>query len=81
MFLPLVKPIVRTAFLIVSLIIYGLTIFAAYGGRFDPDFFTFPAVLTLALPWFAIASLVITIAWFACGHIFAGGIEIGRAHV
>lgn len=76
MFLPLVKPIVRTAFLIVSLIIYGLTIFAAYGGRFDPDFFTFPAVLTLALPWFAIASLVITIAWFACGHIFAGGIGV-----
>lgn len=76
MFLPIIKPILRIAALVVSICIYALTIFAAYGGRFDTDFFTIPAVLTLALPYFAIASLLITIAWFACGRIFAGGLGV-----
>lgn len=76
MFIPLVKPILRTAALILSIIVYALTILAAYGGRFDPDFFTFPAVMTLALPWLAIASLVITVAWFCFGRIFAGGLGV-----
>lgn len=76
MFLPLVKPILRIAALVVSLAIYAVTIFAAYGGRFNTDYFTIPAVLTLALPYFAIATLVITLAWFACGKIFAGGIGV-----
>lgn len=76
MFIPLLKPILRTAALIVSVIIYALTVFAAYGGRFDPDFFTFPATLTIALPWLAIATLIITVAWFCFGRIFAGGLGV-----
>lgn len=76
MFIPLVKPILRTAALVASIIIYSLTILAAYGGRFDPEFFTFPAMLTLALPWFATASLLITIAWFCFGRLFAGGLGV-----
>lgn len=76
MFIPLVKPILRTAALILSIIVYALTILAAYGGRFDPDFFTFPAVMTLALPWLAIATLVITVVWFCFGRIFAGGLGV-----
>jgi len=58
MFLPVIKPLLRTALLIVSIIVYALTILSAYGGRFDPDFFTFPSLLTLALPWLAIATLL-----------------------
>lgn len=76
MFLPLLKPILRTAALVASLIIYALTILAAYGGRIDPELFTFPAILTLALPWFATASLLITIAWFCFGRIFTGGLGV-----
>lgn len=76
MFIPLVKPILRTAGLIASVIIYALTILAAFGGHFDPDFFTFPAIMTLALPWLAIATLLITAAWFCAGHIFAGALGV-----
>lgn len=76
MFLPVIKPLLRTALLIVSIIVYALTILSAYGGRFDPDFFTFPSLLTLALPWLAIATLLITVAWFASGHLFAGGLGV-----
>lgn len=76
MFLPLVKPILRLAALIASIIVYAVTILAAYGGRFDPDFLTIPSVLTLALPYFAIASLLITVAWFVCGRIFAGALGV-----
>lgn len=76
MFLPLVKPILRLAALIASIIVYAVTILAAYGGRIDPDWLTLPSVLTLALPYFAIASLLITIAWFACGRIFAGALGV-----
>lgn len=72
--LPIVKPILLIAARIASFIVYAITILAAYGGRFDPDIFTIPAVLTLALPYFAIASLLITIAWFVCGKIFTGAI-------
>ena len=36
MFIPLVKPILRTAALILSIIVYALTILAAYGGRLPP---------------------------------------------
>jgi len=76
MFNPIVKPILHIAALIASVIVYAITILAAYGGRFDPDYFTIPAILTLALPYFAIASLLITIAWFVCGKIFSGTIGV-----
>lgn len=76
MYLPLIKPILLIAARIASIIVYAITILAAYGGRFDTDFFTIPAVLTLALPYFAIASLLITIAWFVCGKIFTGAVGV-----
>lgn len=76
MFLPLVKPILRIAALVVSIIIYALTILSAYGGRFDTEFFTFPAMMTLAMPWFATATLIITILWFCFRRIFAGGLGV-----
>lgn len=68
MILPVIKPIFRIAALIISIVIWGLTIFSAYGGRFNPDFFTLPAVMVLLLPYFATASLLITIAWLATRH-------------
>lgn len=72
MFLPLVKPILRIAALVVSVIIYALTILAAYGGRFNTEFFTFPAIVTLCLPYLALLTLLITIAWFACRRLIGG---------
>lgn len=74
--LPLIKPVLRIACLVVSIIIYILTILSAYGGRFTTEIFTFPAILTLALPWFALATALIAIAWFACRRIFAGALGV-----
>lgn len=76
MHIPFVKPILRIAALIVSLVIYAATVLAAYGGRFNTEFFTFPAVMTLALPYLATATLLITVAWFAGKRIFAGGLGV-----
>lgn len=76
MFLPLVKPILRTAALVVSIIIFALTILAAYGGRFDTDYFTWPAILVLVMPYLAWATLLITVAWVCCGRIFAGALGV-----
>lgn len=76
MFLPIIKPALRIAAFVLSIIVYALTILAAYGGRFNTDFFTFPAVLTLGLPYLAMASLIITVIWFCFRHIFAGGLGV-----
>lgn len=50
---------------ILSGILFALTLFSAYGGLFNPDFFTVPAVTLLAFPWLATATAVVTLAWLA----------------
>lgn len=62
--------------MVVSFIIYGVTILSAFGGRFDTEFFSLPAMLTLGMPWFAIATLVITILWFCFKRIIPGAIGV-----
>ncbi len=51
-----------------SVILFILTILAAYGGRINPEYLMFPSALTLALPYFAIATLTVTVAWLCTGH-------------
>lgn len=60
---PIVGPILRLALRVLSLIIWGLTILAAYGGRFDTDYFSVPAIFCLILPYLAILSGVFIIYW------------------
>ncbi len=76
MFIPVVKPIVRTILRIVSILIFILTIFAAYGGRFTPDFFTLPSILCLTAPYLAVTTLIISILWFIGGKWITGGLGI-----
>ncbi len=73
MFLLVVKPIVKTILRIVSIVIFILTVFAAYGGRFTPDFFTLPSILCLAAPYLAVTTLVISILWFIGCKWITGG--------
>lgn len=61
---------------IASLLLFALTLFAAYGGRFNTEYFTIPAVITLLLPWLAIATLIVAAAWLCCGHFIKGGIGL-----
>ena len=76
MFLPLIKPILRIVLSILSVILYLFTILSAFGGRFDTAIFTFPAVLTLVLPVFATATLVVTILWFVFRRIIMGALGV-----
>lgn len=63
--LKILKPFLFLAMRIISVVVYFLTICSAFGGRIDPDYFTLPALLCLALPYFAIFTILLTIFW-AC---------------
>lgn len=61
--IPVIGPIFRLALKIVSILVWALTIFAAYGGRFNTEYFSLPAVICLALPYLAILSGILIIYW------------------
>lgn len=61
--------VARLAAKILTLILFMLTIAAAYGGHINPYIWATPSVLTLALPYFAIATLLLTAIW-ALGRRF-----------
>lgn len=48
---------------IVSIIIFLLTIISAYGGRVNPEYLTIPSILCLALPYFALLTIILIIFW------------------
>lgn len=66
--LSVIKPFVRIALRILSIGLFVITLVSAYGGRVNPEYLTVPAVLTLALPYFAIATALVTVAWFCFGR-------------
>lgn len=68
--LPLIGPLFRLVMRIVSVVVWALTIFSAYGGRFNPSYFTIPSVFCLALPYFAILSVLLIIFWACYRKIF-----------
>lgn len=61
---------------IASILLFMLTVFAAYGGRFTPDFFTLPAILCLVAPWLAVATVVVSILWFVGGKWLTGALGV-----
>ncbi|MDE6755267.1 MAG: endonuclease/exonuclease/phosphatase family protein, partial [Muribaculaceae bacterium] len=61
--IPLLNPMFRMVMRIVSIIIFLLTIVSAYGGKMNPEYLTVPAVLCLALPYFAILTGILVIFW------------------
>lgn len=76
MFLPVIKPAFRIVLRILSFILFLLTIAAAYSGRVNPDWVAFPSALTLFFPYLAIASLIVTVAWFCAGRYVTGAIGL-----
>lgn len=76
MYLPIIKPVFRSILRILSFILFLLTVIAAYGGRINPVYFPYPSWLTLALPYFAMASIVVIIAWLASGKLFTAGVGV-----
>lgn len=65
----IVSPLIRLAFKIISIVLFILTIAAAYGGKCDPEYMTLPSVLVLALPYLAIATFVATVIWLLKGRL------------
>lgn len=72
----MLNPLLRLIAFILSCIIYALTIFSAYGGRFDTLFFTFPGIMVLFLPWLALTTLVITVIWLGFRKFIPGALGL-----
>lgn len=70
----IVSPLIRLALKIASVILFVVTIAAAYGGKVNPDYMTLPSVLALALPYLAIATLVAGLAWLLSGRIIMAAV-------
>ncbi len=65
----IISPILRIVMKIASSVLFLVTLAAAFGGYCNPEFMTLPSVLVLALPYLAIATLIVGIAWLAKGSI------------
>lgn len=65
----IISPLIRLVLKIASLILFVITLAAAYGGKCNPEYFTLPSVLVLALPYLAIATLIVGIAWLCYGRL------------
>lgn len=48
---------------VLSLILFAVTLLAAFGGKFNPEYMTVPSVLVLALPYLAIATFIVGVIW------------------
>lgn len=65
----IVSPLIRLALKIASIVLFVITLAAAYGGYVNPQYMTVPSVMVLALPYLAILTLVAGIAWLCSGRI------------
>lgn len=61
---------------ILSVIVYIITIIAAFGGRVNPEFLAFPSLLCLAFPYFAILTILLVVFWAISRKIFFCGLGI-----
>ena len=55
--------VLRTIAKVATLIIYAITLAAAFGGYVDPRVWALPAFLTLMLPYLAILTALLTVCW------------------
>lgn len=69
--------IVRLALKVLTIVLYIVTLVAAYGGYFDPAWFTLPAIGVLVFPYLAMASLVTAAVWLICRRYVMGCVGIG----
>lgn len=65
----IISPLIRLALKIASIILFIVTLAAAYGGKVNPEYMTVPSVLVLALPYLAIATLLTGIGWLLSGRL------------
>lgn len=61
---------------IASIVLYILTIFSGFGGKFNPEFFTIPAIMTLIFPLLVILTLIVSICWLISRKFITGGLGL-----
>lgn len=64
-----------------SIILYLLTVAAAFGGLCNPEYSTLPSVLVLALPYLAIATLTVGLIWICTGGFVTGALAAVALYV
>lgn len=70
----ILKPYIRLAFRLVSWALYLVTAVAAFGGYISPHIWGTPSVLTLALPYFAVATFFVALVWLICRRLVMAGL-------
>ena len=70
----IISPLIRLALKIASIVLFIVTIAAAYGGKVNPEYMTVPSILVLALPYLAIATLIVGIGWLLSGRLIMAAI-------
>ena len=71
-----VKKCVALGAKILTVILYGFTLLSAYGGYINPERMTLPAIAVLLFPYFAIATLIVSVIWLIIKKFPTGCIGI-----
>ena len=74
--LNILRPFFFTAMRIISVVVYAATLLSAFGGSVNPEYLTFPALLCLVAPYFAILTIILIIFWASFKKIFFCGLGI-----
>lgn len=72
-----VRSVLRAVAKIFTILLYIATLLSAYGGYFNPEWWTMPAIGVLFFPYFAIATLVLAAYWLLRRRIIIGCVGIG----
>lgn len=73
----IVKAILKRLFKLATWLIYAVTLLAAYGGYFNPQWWTIPSIGVLFFPYLAMATLILAAVWLICRKFFTGVAGIG----
>ena len=66
----ILSPFFFLAMRVISTVVYLVTIVAAFGGRVNPEYLSFPSLLCLAFPYFAILTILLILFWAVARKIF-----------
>lgn len=71
------KKVLTVTAKVVCIFLFAFTLLSAYGGYFNPERWTVPAIGVLFFPYFAIATLLVSATLLICRKYFFGCIGIG----
>ena len=69
--------LLRLALKIFTICLYIITLVSAYGGYFNPAWWTFPAIGVLFFPYFAMFTLIVSAVWLIRRKLVIGCVGIG----